>query len=358
MSYRSNWSNFIESLAYKQLEAKLRKDAELEFNLLWNIFRLRFDMDIERVISASEDIDKFTDRCLEYQFSGEKAQHCFAKAKSMRSLAILLLLIVRDITHMLRVVNARKIAQRQHLTDLIALSLTGAKLSSNFIYDKCTKNLGKISKGKKVGFFEQAIQKMDLGPDTEILPSSYFYRVFTCLGYQRETIFEGMWDCSDLIRELVDLNNALQKFISMIHFIFPHPPITLLPQFTRNLSKTRLEIKFRKILIRAKAYIKVKKCLLKFPELANTTLLIPNAPIPTPKIKHGHWEPHEEIQLLKAVNRFGEGSWQKGAAVYFFNTRTGTQLRDKWQNLLRYGHVTCMGSGKERVWVFAIEKQQ
>ena len=56
------------------------------------------------------------------------------------------------------------------------------------------------------------------------------------------------------------------------------------------------------------------------------------------------WAVAEEAALKAGIRKYGAGAWVRirndKEFRHFLERRTGTQLKDKWRNLLKFGHMT------------------
>ncbi len=59
------------------------------------------------------------------------------------------------------------------------------------------------------------------------------------------------------------------------------------------------------------------------------------------------WTESEQAMLKEGVRLFGRGKWKLILQHYNFNNRTEVNLKDKWRNLVNFGHVTFDGYDDE-----------
>uniref|UniRef100_A0A3B0MNK1 Myb-like DNA-binding domain containing protein, putative n=1 Tax=Theileria annulata TaxID=5874 RepID=A0A3B0MNK1_THEAN len=57
------------------------------------------------------------------------------------------------------------------------------------------------------------------------------------------------------------------------------------------------------------------------------------------KSSYSRWSDDEVNLLIRSINRYGTGNWSFIARAYFLGKKSPMQLKDKWANLVRYGHV-------------------
>ena len=55
--------------------------------------------------------------------------------------------------------------------------------------------------------------------------------------------------------------------------------------------------------------------------------------------KRRRWTKEEEQNLIEGVQAHGLGNWKEILYHYDFQNRTCTDLKDKWRNLVKYGHI-------------------
>ncbi|UKK02088.2 hypothetical protein MACK_001442 [Theileria orientalis] len=74
------------------------------------------------------------------------------------------------------------------------------------------------------------------------------------------------------------------------------------------------------------------------------------------KSKYQKWN-LEEVQLfIKALNTYGDGKWRHIEQMYFLGKKSQAQLKDKWVNLVKFGHIKKVEIMRENgtigsVWV-------
>ncbi|UKJ90377.2 hypothetical protein MACJ_001310 [Theileria orientalis] len=74
------------------------------------------------------------------------------------------------------------------------------------------------------------------------------------------------------------------------------------------------------------------------------------------KSKYQKWN-LEEVQLfIKALNTYGDGKWRHIEKMYFLGKKSQAQLKDKWVNLVKFGHIKKVEIIREngtigRIWV-------
>ena len=74
------------------------------------------------------------------------------------------------------------------------------------------------------------------------------------------------------------------------------------------------------------------------------------------------WTAAEEAALKAGIRKYGAGAWVRirddKEFGHFLERRTGMQLKDKWRNLLKFGHITEAEGRSCLEKVIAVVEQQ
>ncbi|BAM40135.1 uncharacterized protein TOT_020000398 [Theileria orientalis strain Shintoku] len=74
------------------------------------------------------------------------------------------------------------------------------------------------------------------------------------------------------------------------------------------------------------------------------------------KSKYQKWNLEEVELFIKALNTYGDGKWRHIEQMYFLGKKSQAQLKDKWVNLVKFGHIKKVDIIREngtigRIWV-------